>query len=261
VPGEAAAPAVSSVSPASGTIGTEVTISGSGFAGVTGVSFGTAASQFSVRSSSEITATVPARASTGPVTVAGPGGKVSSPKTFTVTPGIVLSAESGPPGTTVTVAGAGFGAQEAVDIYFGTADQALAIASGTGTFAGITVQVPASAQDPGTAYVTAVGRHSGSGARAQFSVLNMVTVINPGNQSGFPGGAVSLQIRASDSAAGQTLTYGAIGLPPGLSINPATGLISGYLNVAGDFAVTVRASDTTGAAGTASFVWGIGINP
>ena len=76
MPGKAAAaPVVSSVSPASGTIGAEVTITGSGFAGVTGVRFGTAAGEFSVKSSSEITATVPAGASTGPVAVTGPGGR------------------------------------------------------------------------------------------------------------------------------------------------------------------------------------------
>jgi hypothetical protein len=38
VNGEAAAPVVDTVNPASGTIGTEVTITGSGFTGVTGVS-------------------------------------------------------------------------------------------------------------------------------------------------------------------------------------------------------------------------------
>jgi outer membrane protein assembly factor BamB len=165
----AAVPVVSSLSPASGTIGAEVTIAGSGFAGATGVTFGTAASEFTVDSASKITATVPAGASTGPVAVTGPGGTASTTKTFTVTPGIALSAVSGPPTTTVTVSGAGFGTDEAVDIYFGTTDEALASTSSTGNFAGIAVQVPATAV-PGTAYLTAVGRHSGLSAQAQFSV-------------------------------------------------------------------------------------------
>ena len=255
VPGKAAAaPVVSSVSPASGTIGAEVTITGSGFAGVTGVRFGTAAGEFSVKSSSEITATVPAGASTGPVAVTGPGGTASSPKAFTVTPGIALSAVSGSPATTVTVSGAGFGAYEAVDIYFGTADQALASASGTGNFAGLAVQVPASAV-PGRAYLTAVGRHSGLSAQAQFLVSNTVTVTNPGIQTSVTGTAVSLQLQASDSASGQTLAYTATGLPPGLSINSSTGLISGTPSAEGTFAVTVTAQDTTGASGSAAFGW------
>ena len=91
-------------------------------------------------------------------------------KTFTVTPGIALSAVSGPPTTTVTVSGAGFGTDEAVGIYFGTTDEALASTSGTGNFVpGIAVQVPATAA-PGTAFLTAVGRHSGLSAQAQYSV-------------------------------------------------------------------------------------------
>ncbi len=54
-----------------------------------------------------------------------------------------------------------------------------------------------------------------------------MTVTNPGNQTGTVGTAVSLQIHATDSASGQTLTYSATGLPAGLSINSSTGLISG----------------------------------
>ena len=246
-----AAPVISSVSPASGTIGDEVTITGSGFAGATGVTFGAAASEFTVKSASQVTATVPAGAAAGPVTVTGPGGTASSREPFTVTPGITLSPASGPPAATVMVAGAGFGAHEVVDIYLGTADQALAIAGDTGNFAGITVQVPASAV-LGPAYLTAAGRHSGLGAQAQFLVRNLVTVASPGtlpfviNQPG------ECQIQASDTASGQTLTYTATGLPPGLSINPATGLISGIPTAAGSFAVTVTAQDTTGASGSAT---------
>ncbi len=86
---------------------------------------------------------------------------------------------------------------------------------------------------------------------------NTVTVANPGNQSGTVGTAVSLQIQASDSAAGQTLTYGATGLPAGLSINSSTGLISGTPSTAGTSNVTVTATDTTGAAGSAAFTWSI----
>ena len=50
---------------------------------------------------------------------------------------------------------------------------------------------------------------------------------NPGNQTSTVGTAASLQIKATDSAAGQTLTYSAAGLPTGLAISSSTGLISG----------------------------------
>ena len=84
---------------------------------------------------------------------------------------------------------------------------------------------------------------------------NTVTVTNPGNQTGTVGTAASLQIKATDSASGQTLTYRATGLPAGLSINSATGLISGTPSTAGSSSVTVTAKDTTGASGSASFTW------
>ncbi len=79
------------------------------------------------------------------------------------------------------------------------------------------------------------------------STGNTVTVTGPGNQTGTVGTAASLQIRASDSASGQTLTYTATGLPAGLSISSATGLITGTPTTAGTSNVTVTATDTTGA--------------
>jgi poly(hydroxyalkanoate) depolymerase family esterase len=84
---------------------------------------------------------------------------------------------------------------------------------------------------------------------------NTVTVTNPGNQSASSGTAISpLQIHATDSATGQTLTYTATGLPPGLTIN-STGLITGTPSSGGSFSTTVRATDTTGASGSTSFTW------
>ncbi|WP_042403978.1 putative Ig domain-containing protein [Streptacidiphilus carbonis] len=86
---------------------------------------------------------------------------------------------------------------------------------------------------------------------------NTVTVTGPGNQSGTVGTAASLQIHATDSASGQTLTYSASGLPAGLSVNSSTGLISGTPTTAGSSSVTVTATDATGASGSASFTWTI----
>jgi len=84
---------------------------------------------------------------------------------------------------------------------------------------------------------------------------NTVTVSNPGNQTTTVGTAVSLPIQASDSAAGQTLTYSATGLPAGLSISASTGTISGTPTAPGAFSVTVTATDGTGASGSATFNW------
>jgi hypothetical protein len=84
---------------------------------------------------------------------------------------------------------------------------------------------------------------------------NTVTVTNPGNQTSTTGSAVSLQIHAVDSQSGQTLTYGATGLPAGLSINTSSGLISGTPTTSGSNSVSVSVRDTTGASGGATFSW------
>ncbi|WP_246213752.1 putative Ig domain-containing protein [Kitasatospora viridis] len=83
---------------------------------------------------------------------------------------------------------------------------------------------------------------------------NTVSVTNPGNQTTATGTAVSLQVKGTDSASGQTLSYSASGLPAGLSIS-SSGLITGTPATAGSNNVTVTAKDTTGATGTTSFTW------
>jgi len=133
----------------------------------------------------------------------------------------------------------------------------LSINSTTGVISG-------TATTAGTSTVTLTGTDStGPAGSASFTWTvgsaagNTVTVTNPGSQAGTAGTAASLQVTASDSASGQTLTYSATGLPAGLSISSATGLISGTPSTAADYTVTVTATDTTGATGSASFTWDI----
>jgi subtilase family serine protease len=102
---------------------------------------------------------------------------------------------------------------------------------------------------------TGWGTPDGVTAFSSGTTANTVTVTNPGSQTGTVGTAASLQIKATDSASGQTLTYSATGLPAGLSISSTTGLISGTPTTAGSSSVTVTAKDTTGATGSASFTW------
>ena len=53
-----------------------------------------------------------------------------------------------------------------------------------------------------------------------WNITNTVAVTNPGTQSSVSGTAITaLQISATDSQSGATLTYSATGLPAGLSIS------------------------------------------
>lgn len=108
----AATPAISGIAPASGTVGTTVTITGSNFTGATKVAFNGTSATFQVVSASQISASVPSGASTGKVSVATPGGTATSAGNFTVTAGLPtitgLSPVSGPAGTSVTITGTNF---------------------------------------------------------------------------------------------------------------------------------------------------------
>jgi hypothetical protein len=117
-------------------------------------------------------------------------------------------------------------------------------------------------------YLTTLTVNDGSGA----SSVNLNWTINPqgqgnkitvtpvANQTNTVGIAITpLQIQATDSAAGQTLSYAATGLPTGLTISSSTGSITGTptTTTGSPFSVVVTVTDTTGANGTASFTWTI----
>ena len=116
-----AAPTILGFLPASGMVGTCVTITGTGFTDASEVAFdGTAATSFTVDSDTQITATVPAGATTGEISVTTPGGTAMSATDFTVTlappPCILMSflPTSGPVGTVVTLIGSGFSGVTAI---------------------------------------------------------------------------------------------------------------------------------------------------
>jgi kumamolisin len=87
-----------------------------------------------------------------------------------------------------------------------------------------------------------------------------VAVTSPGNQSTFAGTPVSLAVHGADSGAA-ALNYIASGLPAGLSINPATGVISGTPTTPQTTSVTVAAGDQFTNAGSTSFTWAIAKRP
>ncbi|MGC2477677.1 MAG: choice-of-anchor tandem repeat GloVer-containing protein [Candidatus Sulfotelmatobacter sp.] len=78
-------PQLLSFSPPGGSVGTQVTITGSGFTQTSEVDFGgDVPAQFTVNSDKQVTATVPAGAQTGPIGVVTKGGTAVSSATFTV---------------------------------------------------------------------------------------------------------------------------------------------------------------------------------
>ena len=171
------------------------------------------------------------------VTVTNPGNQTSTVGTAV---SLQIPATDSASGQTLTYSATGLPAGLSINSSTG-------LISGTPTTAG-TSSVTVTATDT-------TGAHGSAAFTWTVNPPNVVTVTNPGNQTSTVGTAVSLQIPATDSASGQTLTYSATGLPAGLSINSSTGLISGTPTTAGTSSVTVTATDTTGAHGSASFTW------
>jgi hypothetical protein len=78
---------------------------------------------------------------------------------------------------------------------------------------------------------------------------------NPGNRTNAENAAVSLQLAATDPD-GDTITYSATGLPPSLTVNASTGLISGTLSYTSSGTHTVVVTATAGGGSDSeTFTW------
>jgi hypothetical protein len=112
------APTITSFSPASGSPGTSVVITGTSFTGATSVRFAGTSTTYVVNSSTQITASVPVGASTGAISVTTSSGTGTSSTSFVVTaaaPTVAsFSPSSGCVGSTVTLTGTGFTGATAV---------------------------------------------------------------------------------------------------------------------------------------------------
>ncbi|WP_426061864.1 reprolysin-like metallopeptidase [Hymenobacter sp. B1770] len=137
-------PAVTSFSPVSGPVGTSVLITGTNFTGATAISFnGTNAPSFTVNSATQITATVPVNATTGPVSVTTPINTSVSAASFTVIPAPVIASftpTAGGAGTVVVITGSFFSGATQV-AFNGTAAPTFTVNSATQ----ITATVPSGA--------------------------------------------------------------------------------------------------------------------
>src|SRR5262249_37946061 len=87
----------------------------------------------------------------------------------------------------------------------------------------------------------------------QVDTTVSISLANPGNQAATVSLPTWLQLTATGPA-GVTLTYAASGLPPGLGLNSASGLISGTPTTLGTYNVTATASGG-GLSNSQSFAW------
>ncbi len=81
-------------------------------------------------------------------------------------------------------------------------------------------------------------------------------IVGPGSQSNNVGDAVAVTIAASD-VNGDTLSFTASGLPTGLSINSASGSITGTVSNSGTFNTSVTVTDGRGGSANTTFVWSV----
>src|SRR5438552_2845575 len=121
----------------------------------------------------------------------------------------------------------------------------LTINAATGRISGI-ISAGAAASSP---YLVSASASNAAGNKSsvQFTwiigVNNAPSLTNPGNRTNAANAVISLQLVATDPD-GDVLTYSATGLPPSLTVNGTTGLISGTLSSsAGTYNVTATASD------------------
>ena len=107
-------PTIIGFAPASGSVGSSVTLTGSGLSGASAVRFNGVAASFTPFSDTQLNCTVPPGASSGPISVTTSAGTARSAASFIVMqagPHIsTLSPGSGKRGATVTITGSGFGA-------------------------------------------------------------------------------------------------------------------------------------------------------
>src|SRR5205823_13710412 len=179
-------PTITSFSPTTGTVDTSVTISGTNFTGATSVKFNGTTATFTVNSATQISAAVPAGATTGPVSVTTPDGTATSSSSFTVTnpPTITSFApSSGPVGTTVAISGTNF--TGATSVTFNGMGATFTVNSATQ----ISATVPAGATTGPVSVTTSDGTATSASA---FTVKNPPTITSFAPASGAVGAAVTI---------------------------------------------------------------------
>ena len=149
---------ITGFSPAFGRAGTNVVITGTNFLGATSVLFNGVTATFVVNSNSQITATVPAGATTGRITITAPGGGNLTSSNFVVQPTILsFTPNVGRPGTNVVLTGEGLNAGTSA-VRFGTNTASFTVNGASQ----ITAVVPVGAFTSQLSVTTTNGSHTNS---------------------------------------------------------------------------------------------------
>jgi IPT/TIG domain len=237
------APAVTAISPASGTTagGTPVTITGTGLSGATAVDFGTTAATAVSCTATSCTVTSPAGAAgTVNVTVTTPGGtsptSAADQYTYIAPPAVTaISPASGPAagGTVVTITGTSLSGATAVD--FGTT-AATAVSctatscnvtspAGAAGIVDVTVTTPV-----GTSAVSSAGRYTYSPDTTSLTAGPILFSISPGQLTL----TLTLSATLTDTVSGQPAAGQAISFTVGtLTVCTATTSASGTATCGG----------------------------
>jgi hypothetical protein len=245
------APAVSSLSANSGTTagGTAVTITGTNFTGVTGVSFGgTPASNYTVNSSTSITAVAPPAAATGPVDVTVTTAYGTSPTsssdqfTYSAAPAPTVTAVSPSiggtiGGTQVVLTGTNFLGATAVN--FGSTPAPYFFINSANQ---LTAYAPAAS--PGTVdlTVTTAGGTSAASSADHYTYPGTPSVTGLSTSAGSSGGGNQITISGSDLSGATAVSFGGYS-SPSFSVTSDTSLTA---IVPAQAAGTVDVTVTTG---------------
>jgi len=276
LPGGAQTPAISSVSPTAGSVGTTVTITGVYFGSTPGsstITFNGVASVPVSWSSNQIVVQVPLGAASGPLNVVIAGTTLTAASQFWIIPSIAsISTNAGPIGTAVAITGSGFGTSMATG--------AVTLGSSPGTVASWTdtqiIALVAPGSSSGFVQVQQGGYSSNS---LSFTVSAVPTLTSISPSSG-PAGAQVTFVGAGFGASqgnGRVLlgnTFGAIAswsdtqivatVAPGSATGTAQVIQGGFASNSYAFAVTTPTpsiasfNPSSGPAGTQVTITGSG---
>jgi uncharacterized repeat protein (TIGR01451 family) len=226
-----AGPIITDFSPVLGAPGTQVTIDGLNFGNVTNVKFGGASVAITPTAYTQVIATVPSGATTGPVTVASPSGSFTTSSNFTITTGgpfiSGFSPSNGVRGMTVTITGGSFTNLASPAVEFNGVAATITAPTSTST---LEATVPANATSGPITVLNKSGAISSSGL---FYLQPWITNFIPA--SGVANATITINGRNLTNAGAVTVngvSYNFIGAATQIVATVPTNATTGLLTIA-----------------------------